>query len=229
MLIPSIVGTNSLGTMGPSTTSWILELDLEEVSTIADGSITQQLTLSHLGTDCPQSADASAIATMSDSRCAPILAAPDQVTSWAYPCNACGEFGLFDPPYAVPTVTGGILGTVTVTPPSEVTEEPTPTSEVVSSVESTVVDEPVPTSEVVSSVESTVVDEPAPTSEIVSSATSDAVDTQVTSTDISANVPTTGVTTTADLPSTTLPGLATKVMGGSYWYILTTFTVIFLY
>lgn len=219
MLIPTIVGTNSLGTMGPSTTSWILELDLEEVSTITDGSITQQLTLSHLGTDCPQSADASAIATMSDSRCAPILAAPDQVTSWAYPCNACGNFGLFDPPYAVPTVTGGILGTVTVTPPSEVTEEPTPTSEVVSSVESTVVDEPAPTSEVVSSADSTAGD----------TTTSDIVETQTSSVDISVSAPTTGATTTANLPSTTLPGLANQVMGGSYWLILTTLTVVVLF
>lgn len=236
MIIPTIVGTNSLGTTGPSTTSWILELDLEEVSTIADGSVTRQLTLSHLGTDCPQSADASAIATMSDSRCAPILAAPDQVSSWAYPCNACGDFGLFDPPYAVPTVTGGILGTTTVT---EVTEEPTPTSDEVSSVESTVV-EPPPTSEAVSSTESTIVEEPVPTSEAVSSvdstvedpATSGVTETQTSSDDLPASAPTTDATVTADLPTTTPPvgtGLATKVIGGSYWLILTTITAVLLF
>ncbi|KAK0382872.1 hypothetical protein NLU13_8788 [Sarocladium strictum] len=117
MLIPSAKGTNSRGQhVGPSTTNWILGLDLDEVSTIADGpsgSLTRQLELSDLGTNCPQSVDPTAIATLSDSRCAPILAAPTTVSSWAYPCNACGRFGLFDPPYAVPTVTGLIEPTST--------------------------------------------------------------------------------------------------------------------
>ncbi|KAJ9136614.1 hypothetical protein NKR23_g9748 [Pleurostoma richardsiae] len=122
MVIPTARGTNSLGPAGPSTTSWILALDLNEVSTIVDGTVTRQLTLSDLGTDCPQTAEPSAIATMVDSRCDPILAAPRQVSSWAYPCNACGRFGLFDPPYAVPTVTGGLIGTTT----SAQTETTTP-------------------------------------------------------------------------------------------------------
>ncbi|EOO00295.1 hypothetical protein UCRPA7_4190 [Phaeoacremonium minimum UCRPA7] len=102
MYIPTAVGTNSLGLVGPSTSKWMLPLDLFEVSTIVDGSITRQLTLSDLGTDCPQTADPTAIATMVDSRCDPILAAPKQVSSWAYPCNACGRFGLFDPPNPSP-------------------------------------------------------------------------------------------------------------------------------
>lgn len=110
MLIPWASGTNSKGQyVGPSTTNWILGLDLDEVSTIADGpsgSLTRQLQLSDLGTRCPQSMDPTAIATLNDSECAPILAAPSTVSSWAYPCNACGRFGLFDPPYAVPTITG---------------------------------------------------------------------------------------------------------------------------
>lgn len=128
MLIPSAKGTNSKGQhVGPSTTNWILGLDLDEVSTIADGpsgSLTRQLELSDLGTDCPQSMDPTAIATLSDSRCAPILAAPTTVSSWAYPCNACGSFGLFDPPYAVPTVTGLIEPTTT----EHTTTEPTSTA-----------------------------------------------------------------------------------------------------
>lgn len=117
MLIPTARGTNSLGRpAGPSTTSWILALDLDEVSTIFDGSVTRQLTLSDLGIDCAQTADPSAIATMVDSRCDPILAAPKQVSSWAYPCNACGRFGLFDPPYAIPTLTGSLIETTTLAP-----------------------------------------------------------------------------------------------------------------
>lgn len=127
MLIPTARGTNSIGPAGPSTTKWMLPLDLSEVSTIVDGSITRQLTLSDLGTDCPQSADPTAIATMVDSRCDPVLAAPKQVSSWAYPCNACGHFGLFDPPYAFPPVTGGlVLPTTSATPAPITTVVPPP-------------------------------------------------------------------------------------------------------
>ncbi|KAK4221497.1 hypothetical protein QBC38DRAFT_504851 [Podospora fimiseda] len=144
MLIPTAVGINSLNqTVGPSTTSWILPLDLYEVSTIVgdnikpgtSGGITRQLTLADLGTDCPQTADPTAIATMVDSRCDPILAAPTQVRNWAYPCNACGRFGLFDPPYAVPTITGGLVPEpttiVTIPPPVIVTATVAPITSVV--------------------------------------------------------------------------------------------------
>lgn len=119
--IPTARGTNSFGPAGPSTTGWMLPLDLSEVSTIVDGSITRQLTLSDLGTDCPQTANPTAIATMVDSRCDPILAAPKQVSSWAYPCNACGHFGLFDPPYAFPPVTGGLIEPTTSAAPAPIT------------------------------------------------------------------------------------------------------------
>ncbi|KAK0735294.1 hypothetical protein B0T26DRAFT_671452 [Lasiosphaeria miniovina] len=123
MFIPTAVGINTEGeTVGPSTASWMLPLNLNEVSTIAQGSsnITRQLTLSDLGTDCPRTADPSAIATIVDAHCDPVLAAPSQVRSWAYPCNACARFGLFDPPYALPTVTGGLIPpTTTVLPPPE--------------------------------------------------------------------------------------------------------------
>ncbi len=136
MLIPTAVGINTAGELtGPSTASWLLPLDLHQVSTIAPalpgatGNTTRQLTLADLGTDCPQTADPTAIATMLDSRCDPVLAAPTQVREWAYPCNACGRFGLFDPPYAVPTLTGGLVEPTTTT--SEVvvvTVVPPPTS-----------------------------------------------------------------------------------------------------
>ncbi|KAI1076085.1 hypothetical protein F5B20DRAFT_341208 [Whalleya microplaca] len=117
MVINTIFGYNTFGRTGPSASSPIFALDLGEVSTIApDGQATRQLSLSDLGTDCPQSEDPSVIATMApDGRCDPILLAPDAVKSWALPCNACGRFGLFDPPYAVPPLDGGLVGTTTTT------------------------------------------------------------------------------------------------------------------
>jgi hypothetical protein len=48
-------------------------------------------------------------------QCNPMLAAPTQVRKWAYPCNACGRFGMVDPPYAVPTLTGGLVVEPTTT------------------------------------------------------------------------------------------------------------------
>jgi len=134
LLVPTAAGVNYPNATAPLpqealpyTTSWILELDLYEVSTIASGSITRQLTLSDLGTDCPRSVDKTAIATLPQS-CNPILAAPKQVSSWAYPCNACSRFGLVDPPYAVPTLTGPLIEepTTVVLPPVEVTVTASP-------------------------------------------------------------------------------------------------------
>jgi len=132
MLIPTAVGINTEGQRtGPSTSRWILPLDLPEVSTIAPapggGNVTRQLTLSDLGTDCPQTAEPTAIATMVDARCDPVLAAPSQVRSWAYPCNACGRFGLFDPPYAIPTLTGGLVEPSSSLPPLPPPPPPPPT------------------------------------------------------------------------------------------------------
>ncbi|KAK9771686.1 hypothetical protein SCAR479_11615 [Seiridium cardinale] len=126
MVINSIFGYNSLGLAGPSATNAIFALDLDEVSTIVPGvSATRQLTLNDLGTDCPQSAEPSAILTMTDAHCDPTLVAPDVVKSWASPCNACGKFGLFDPPYAIPTIPGGLLGTTATAVESTTTEATT--------------------------------------------------------------------------------------------------------
>jgi len=138
MFIPTAMGINTRGEpAGPATTNWMLPLDLWEVSTIAAGTnITRQLTLADLGTDCPQTAEPTAIATMVDAACDPMLAAPSKVRSWAYPCNACGRFGLFDPPYAVPTITGSLIEPTTTTvapPPVTVTAAPTPTATVIPS------------------------------------------------------------------------------------------------
>ncbi|KAI2626548.1 hypothetical protein GGR54DRAFT_475754 [Hypoxylon sp. NC1633] len=122
MVINTIFGYNSLGRTGPSASSPVFALDLDQVSTIAPDGATLQLTLNDLGTDCPQSEDPSVIATMSpDGRCDPSLVAPDVVKSWALPCNACGRFGLFDPPYAIPALTGGLVPTTVITTPVEET------------------------------------------------------------------------------------------------------------
>jgi hypothetical protein len=127
MFIPTAVGTNTLGQpAGPATTSWMLPLRLHQVSTIVEGTnITRQLTLSDLRTDCPQTVDPTGIATL-DSRCNPVLAAPNEVKSWAWPCNACGRFGLFDPPYAVPTLTGRLVEPTSIVVPT-ITPAPIPT------------------------------------------------------------------------------------------------------
>ncbi|KAH8658135.1 hypothetical protein BX600DRAFT_439305 [Xylariales sp. PMI_506] len=115
MMINTIYGYNSAGRVGPSATSIIFALDLDEVSTIVtDSGATRQLTLNDLGTDCPTTADASVIATtIAGGPCDPILVAPTPVKSWASPCGACSNFGLFDPPYAIPTITGGVFATTT--------------------------------------------------------------------------------------------------------------------
>lgn len=138
MVVDTIYGTNTAGRVGPSGTSVIFPLDLDQVSTIVPNiSATQQLTLNDLGTDCPQTEPASVIATkVPGGRCDPILAAPEKVKSWASPCNACGDFGLFDPPYAVSPITGGLLPeTTTMAKP-----EPQTTATIVSATEATSVD-----------------------------------------------------------------------------------------
>ena len=117
MLVPTAAGVNNASqTLGPQTTDWVIALDLTEVSTIVSSTATIQLQLSDLNTDCPKSVAPGAIATMApDPHCNPILAAPSEVKSWAYPCNACGQFGLFDPPYAAPTLTGPLVIPTTTT------------------------------------------------------------------------------------------------------------------
>ncbi|KAJ5234173.1 uncharacterized protein N7469_003341 [Penicillium citrinum] len=123
MIVDKIYGTNPAGEIaGPSGTSVIFPLDLNEVSTIVPNiSATHQLTLNDLRTDCPQTEPASVIATkIPGGPCDPILAAPKKVKSWASPCGACENFGLFDPPYAVPPLSGGLV------PVTTTTTEPTP-------------------------------------------------------------------------------------------------------
>lgn len=128
MIINTIYGYDSAGRTGPSATNTIVALDLDEVSTIVpDSGATRQLSLSDLGTDCPLSVPPSVLATtVAGGPCDPILAAPAKVRSWASPCGACGNFGLFDPPYAVPFATQGLLPTTTVTEEAQTAGTSTP-------------------------------------------------------------------------------------------------------
>jgi hypothetical protein len=130
MVVNTIFGYNTAGRVGPSGTSVVFALDLDQVSTIVPNeSATQQLTLSDLATNCPQTEAAAVIATAApDGRCDPILVAPDPVKSWASPCNACGGFGLFDPPYAVSPLTGGLVPVSTTTLMAQPKPQTTPSA-----------------------------------------------------------------------------------------------------
>ncbi|KAJ5642062.1 hypothetical protein N7490_006062 [Penicillium lividum] len=135
MVVNTIYGYNTAGRTGPSGTSVVFPLNLNQVSTIDTvNSATRQLTLNDLGTDCPQSEDPSVIATAApNGRCDPILVAPEPVKSWASPCNACGNFGLFDPPYAVPPLAGGLEPATTTVAMTQ----PETTSTVISATDTT--------------------------------------------------------------------------------------------
>lgn len=223
MVINTIYGYNSLGLAGPSATSKIFALDLDEVSTfIPGGSATRQLSLSDLGTDCPQTVDPSVLATMTpDGRCNPSLVAPSAVKSWALPCNACGKFGLFDPPYAIPTLDGGLIGTTTVAKTTiegttsaspvasatGVTTTATATSPATATTSTTAVELPTTTSK-----------EGANPSENTSLESSVVVTTKASPTTITTD----GTTIVADPGSTTTPVVtasATKVVEGTRYFV----------
>ena len=205
LYVPTAVGTKSGGQRaGPATSSWMIPQRLEEVSTIDGAGSTRQLTLADLRTDCPQSAEPSEIATMVNSACDPILAAPKTVSRWAFPCNACGRFGLFDPPYAVPTLPGGLVPTTAPPPPPPppvtVTAQPVPTSNPPPPPPVSVTAQPVPTSSPLP---------PPPPPPPVTSGT-----------------PTTPTLT--PLPSTVVTAAAAKVVSGLAWTIPGILTAIFL-
>ncbi|KAI1336018.1 hypothetical protein F5Y15DRAFT_427342 [Xylariaceae sp. FL0016] len=207
MLINTIYGYNSLGRVGPSASSTIFAADLDEVSTIAlDGSsATRQLTLDDLRTDCPQSEPAAVLATLApNSYCDPILVAPDVVKTWASPCNACGRFGLFDPPYAVPTITGGLIPSTTTTATTVVTHETTPFEETTTTPAATIA-----TSTVVP------ITTTAATTAETSVVSSTGTDTGLSSVTASLTSTNSGVSSsTTSAPSGVVTASATKLMGG---------------
>ncbi|KAJ5469219.1 hypothetical protein N7475_006971 [Penicillium sp. IBT 31633x] len=138
MIVDYLYGYNTAGRAGPSGTSVVFPLDLDQVSTIdLTNSATRQLTLNDLGTNCPQTQAPASIQTPApNGHCDPILVAPEPVKSWASPCNACGNFGLFDPPYAVEPLTGGLVP-VTTTVATTSAVQTSPSSTFISTTEST--------------------------------------------------------------------------------------------
>ncbi|KAI0426729.1 hypothetical protein F5Y09DRAFT_318008 [Xylaria sp. FL1042] len=205
--ISTIYGTNSLGRAGPSATNKVFALDLDQLSTIVPGEqVTQQLTLNDLHTDCPQSEDPAAIATtVPDGHCDFSLVAPQPVKQWALPCNGCGRLGLFDPPYAIPPLGGGIIGT-TITTDVETTTFASTASPASGA-----------TSTIVSATTTTAVTQTTQTTETGTGGPSSTGD------------PTTGSSSTTSL--TTIPtASASRVTGmcGAAWLLVTCFIILYL-
>ncbi|CAK7244477.1 MAG: hypothetical protein STHCBS139747_006018 [Sporothrix thermara] len=129
MVIDTLYGNNPCGPLGPTATSAIFAFDLTDVSTLVpymDATATtrrstRQLYLSDLGVDCSTSFDESSLRSQTHptkdvaNRCNPSLVIPIEIKRYGYPYwKHCGnhgnKFGLFDPPYAISTVDGGLLG-----------------------------------------------------------------------------------------------------------------------
>lgn len=125
MVVNTIYGWNPCGPLGPTTTDAIFAFDLTDVSTLVpytDVSATsrrstRQLHLSDLALDCSTAMDTSSLATNThpmkndDVRCNPALIIPPEIKSiglpyWQHCGNVGNRFGLFDPPYAMPTLEG---------------------------------------------------------------------------------------------------------------------------
>ncbi|PLB37072.1 uncharacterized protein BDW47DRAFT_45166 [Aspergillus candidus] len=216
MVVDTLAGYNTAGRAGPSGTSVVFALDLTEVSTI-QGSATQQLTLSDLGTDCPKSEHASFIATAPpDGRCRPVLAAPPAVKSWVSPCNGCGNFGLFDPPYAVPTLEGGLVPAPVTTSTSEPETKTVPTAAPTTSLSPAEETTSSPFSAPSSTEEATSSDQPAP---FTTSSAAPTTSSNTSSTTASGPSSASGSSISASAPAFTgsaareMPGLAWMVMG----------------
>lgn len=216
MVVDTLYGYNTAGRAGPSGTSLVFPLDLDQVSTIdLTNSATRQLTLNDLGTDCPQTEAPSVIATAKpNGRCDPILLAPEPVKSWASPCNACGQFGLFDPPYAVSPLTGGL---VPVTTTIAMTQPETQTTPSATSVDTTAT--PVETSTMAVSTEATSSQIESSSSSVMSGPVSSS-SVPVTASSPSSSVVSSSVTTTAAFNTATelsgpggLLGLSMMVAG----------------
>ncbi|KAH8680373.1 hypothetical protein BGZ61DRAFT_551219 [Ilyonectria robusta] len=139
IIVSTLYGKNACGTLGPTASRAIFGFDLDEVSTIVPyfdttatyRRSTRQLYLSDLVTDCEASYDISTLTTMrhpikeDDTRCNPSIVMPMAIKSYGNPYwMHCGvnnfKYGLFDPPYAIPTVDGLLVTTAA----ASTTEEP---------------------------------------------------------------------------------------------------------
>ena len=233
MVVDTLAGYNTAGRAGPSGTSVVFALDLTEVSTI-QGSATQQLTLGDLGTDCPKSENPSFIATAPpDGRCRPVLAAPPAVKSWVSPCNGCGNFGLFDPPYAVPTLEGGLVPApetkatseqITSTSEPETTSTSEPETKTVPTAAPTTSSSPAgettssPSSASSSTEEATSSDQPAPPTTSNAAPTTSSGTSSTTASDPSSA---SGSSSSASAPAFT--GSAVREMPGLAWLVMSFF------
>ncbi|CAK7212882.1 hypothetical protein SCUCBS95973_001611 [Sporothrix curviconia] len=151
MIVNTLYGYNPCGRLGPDVSSVVFAFDLTDVSTLvpymeetaSTRRSTRQLYLSDLGDDCDGSFMASTLTTQTHplkntaNRCNPSLVIPKAIKTFGYPywlhCGNVGnKFGLFDPPYAVPTLDGGLLGVPTSTSASPASSAipttPTPTA-----------------------------------------------------------------------------------------------------
>ncbi|KAI0803625.1 hypothetical protein GGR55DRAFT_391860 [Xylaria sp. FL0064] len=230
LYISSIYGTNSLGRAGPAATNKVFPLDLGQVSTIVPGQqITQQLTLNDLYTNCPQSADPAVIATtIPDGHCDFSLVAPEPVKQWAKPCNACGRLGLFDPPYAIPPLAGGLIPGTTITTDVETT-----------TLASTTAPSSGPTTTIVSATTTTAATETIQTTQTAQSSqssqtiqTSQTGQTTETETEVTSSIgdPTTTISASATSPTTIPTASATRVTGmcGAAWLLVSCFIILYL-
>ncbi|KAI0164422.1 hypothetical protein GGR52DRAFT_559727 [Hypoxylon sp. FL1284] len=216
LVINTIFGYNSLGRAGPSASSPVFAVDLDEVSTIAPDGATHALTLADLGTDCPQTEAASVLATAApDPRCDPSLVAPAVVRSWALPCNACGRFGLFDPPYAIPAVSGGLVPTTVATTPQQETttaasapEETTPTPPTTGATSTGVTETNTPTTSVAA---------PSSTTEAETTPSTTATPTVPSLSSSTAAAPTTIATAGAARVTSGLAGLVLGLLASMTW------------
>jgi hypothetical protein len=137
MVVNTIYGWNPCGPLGPTTSNAIFGFDITDVSTLVPYDdetattrrATRQLYLSDLGANCPTTQDSAAMTNThpvknADVRCNPNLIIPKQIKEIGLPYwNHCGnvgnKFGLFDPPYAMPTLDGlfPVSTTASVAPP----------------------------------------------------------------------------------------------------------------
>jgi hypothetical protein len=143
MIVNTIYARNPCGPLGPSTSREVFAFDLTDVSTLApytDATATTrrstvQLELSDLATDCDKTYNRTELATQThpilddDTRCNPFLAFPPAVKRYGYPYwKHCGikdnKFGIFDPPYAVPTAEALVPAVPTTTSEPEQSANP---------------------------------------------------------------------------------------------------------
>ncbi|KAI1346662.1 hypothetical protein F5Y01DRAFT_16877 [Xylaria sp. FL0043] len=237
--ISTIYGTNSLGRAGPAATNKVFPLDLGQVSTIVPGQqITQQLTLNDLYTNCPQSADPAVIATtIPDGHCDFSLVAPEPVKQWAKPCNACGRLGLFDPPYAIPPLAGGLIPGTTITTDVETTTLASitapssgPTTTIVSATTTTAPAETTQTTQTAQSSQTSQTIQTSQTSQ--TSQTGQTGQTTETETEVTSSIgdPTTTISASATSPTTVPTASATRVTGmcGAAWFLVSCFIILYL-